>query len=80
MTTIGSGSLTVTLKTLDEANTELLQRWAMINTPAKNGIACPACGQECQETSNPNQHLKGQPPHWKISCSSCDWTGTRVAC
>ena len=68
------------MKTLDEFNAEKQARWVQINTPAPNGIACPTCGQECQETGNPNQHITGQPPQWKIRCSQCDWKGTRVAC
>ena len=68
------------LKSLKDFNAEKQARWADINAPKPNGIACPQCGQECAETGNPNQHMSGEPPKWKIACPSCSWRGSRVAC
>lgn len=78
-------SATKTLRALAEVNESQRARWAQLNTPQPNGVACPQCGHECTEIANPavgyvKAESKTDPPHWKMSCPSCHWEGLRVAC
>ena len=50
-------------------------------TPADatpNGLACPLCGAELEDTS-PGIHTMSLPPQTAVNCSACEFKGTRVA-
>lgn len=70
------------LQSLEAYDAEKRARWAQLNIPQPNGIACPQCGSECQETAlGPGlKAVDTQPPKWPIACSRCSWRGYRVAC
>lgn len=66
------------LQSLAEFDAEKLARWEHLKQLEPNGIACPACGNECGE--NALGHVSGNPPKWQIACLSCGWHGHRIAC
>lgn len=61
-------------------NTALTELHTMLNSnaPRPNGIACPSCGAEMNDTS-PNITLTSNPPQTHVGCPQCQFTGTRVA-
>ena len=68
-----------TLRSLEEADSEArrhynVQPW---NQPRPNGIACPGCGSELQDTRS-GEMLLSFPPRRAIQCSECDYTGSRI--
>lgn len=65
------------LKSIDEHNAA---RRASLATPAKtgNGIACPKCKSELQDT-NPGMILASSPPQKDVRCPACGFTGLRLA-
>jgi len=61
------------MKTLDEHNKSIL---AMQNIyPKNNGIACPVCGKELQDTDG--NILTSFPPRTAVNCSNCEYKGFR---
>ena len=67
------------LKTLSEHNGI---QWGMhgtmfSNSPQKNGIACPKCGEELWD-SNPMVTLTSNPAQKNIHCD-CGYRGYRLA-
>lgn len=46
--------------------------------PKQNGIACPNCDEELWDT-NPMETLLTMPPQKRIHCTSCVFTGYRMA-
>ena len=65
------------LKTLEEHNKEnsTMKLNLNSNTPSKNGIACPVCGEELYDTKSHIQLLT-YPPQYYIHCD-CGYKGTR---
>lgn len=68
------------LKSLKQHNLERIKMYNEIKyeTPCKNGIACPNCGNELID-DNPNTQLLSYPPSKTIRCSECGFRGYRVA-
>lgn len=67
------------LKTLGEANQERRAVHSFnFNTPTKNGISCPNCGEELLDSS-PMMTLTSNPSKKNIHCESCDYKGYRIA-
>ena len=66
------------LITLAKHNELIRKSWELVRFPRKNGIACPECGHELQDTDH---ELLGitNPPQTRVSCSHCIWKGTRLA-
>ena len=62
------------LETLEEHNWRAI---GFFSGPVKNGIACPDCGSELID-SNPSICLTSHPPQYRIHCSACGYTGTRL--
>jgi hypothetical protein len=60
------------LKTLEEHNTEVLNR---VHS-TKNGIECPRCGSELDD-ENPGMVYPCSPPKCDIKCFNCGYTGMR---
>lgn len=48
------------------------------NSPRKNGIECPDCGEELFD-SCPMMTLTSNPPQKNIHCEKCDYSGYRIA-
>jgi DNA-directed RNA polymerase subunit RPC12/RpoP len=48
------------------------------NAPRRNGFKCPECGDELWD-SEPDITHETIPPHKKVKCKECGYTGTRVA-
>lgn len=63
------------LMPLDEWNARGLVRISNSNSPTKNGLACPKCGNELIDSS-PGYVLYSAPPKTKIHCD-CGFTGYR---
>lgn len=69
------------LKSLDSHNAQASASHSFCyDTPVKNGIACPKCGQELYDT-NPMMTLTSNPPKKNIACKAdnCDYSGYRIA-
>jgi len=64
--------------TLDEHNARRPRIMNQSNEPTPNGIACPDCGKELQD-SNPMMVLASNPPQKAINCPSCGYHGFRLA-
>jgi len=43
-----------------------------------NGIACPKCGAELND-SNPSRTLLSNPPQKDVDCGACGYRGCRLA-
>lgn len=67
------------LKSLDEHNRTATDWNSFLygNTPVKNGIACPKCGEELMD-SQPMMTLTSHPAQKTIHCPSCDYKGYRI--
>lgn len=67
------------LKNLDDYNNEKMKLGISFysNTPAKNGIACPECGNELHD-SNPMITLASLPPKKNVACDKCNYYGYRI--
>lgn len=61
---------------LDENNRRAFAIHTQDNSPRKNGIACPDCGEELMDT-NPLLILCSEPPKKDVKCSVCEYTGYR---
>lgn len=50
------------------------------NTPVRNGIACPKCGEELYDSS-PMVTLTSNPPQKNVACMNkvCGYVGFRIA-
>lgn len=68
------------LKNLGDLNQRQHRRWheANSNEPRPNGIACPDCGHELNDTA-PNIVMTSNPPQKNIGCPGCDYVGFRIA-
>ena len=67
----------MTLKTLEDANTEALARAERRRAGVRhNGIACPTCGKELYD-STPNFVMTSSPPQTAVGCV-CGFTGARI--
>ena len=66
----------VNMKSLAEFNAERSLGYS--NSPIKNGIACPRCGEELWD-SMPMVTLTTDPPQKHIKCINCDYYGYRLA-
>ena len=64
------------LKSLEEHNKE--RHILYSDKPRKNGIACPECGSELED-SDPHSTLASNPPQKNVNCTKCDYKGYRVA-
>ncbi len=47
-------------------------------SPRPNGIACPMCGKELQD-STPLLTMTSNPPQKAVDCPACGWSGQRIA-
>ena len=61
---------------LDEFNKKKYDSYNINNTPVKNNIACPKCGQEMYD-SDPNIILDSFPPMMNIHCD-CGYSDYRI--
>lgn len=68
------------MKSLEEFNTERRKYHEMKNdnSPRKNGIECPKCGEELYDSA-PMLTLTSFPPQKNIHCENCDYRGYRIA-
>lgn len=69
------------LKSLADHDAEKLAQLtagALGRPPTGNGIACPACGEELQD-SEPQVTLTSNPPTKAIHCPACGYHGFRLA-
>ena len=68
------------LKKLGDHNAEMMARHndrvAHKATGKPNGIACPMCKKELNDT-NPGIVLTTDPPQKDVNCPACGWTGHR---
>lgn len=64
------------LKTLAEHNAEIQDIYAAYGKPRLNGIACPLCGEELEDSDN--YTMTSSPPQKNVKCSKCVWTGYRL--
>lgn len=64
------------LKSLDQFNAEKLGGFKPPES-IPNGIACPQCGAECQDT--PGITLASNPPRVPITCTKCSFASSRVS-
>ena len=55
------------LKTLDEHNAANRSKYVNLSNPIKNGIACPACGDELWDT-NPMVTLTSHSAQKNVHC------------
>lgn len=65
------------LITLAENNARNWNTTNMNNTPRKNGVACPNCGEELYDT-NPMITLTSYPAQKTVHCDKCGYKGYRV--
>jgi predicted RNA-binding Zn-ribbon protein involved in translation (DUF1610 family) len=66
------------MKTLDEWNKERAADLRAARTyPKPNGLACPECGAELQDTDG--SRLMSSPPQVRVNCSKCGFFGYRIA-
>lgn len=66
------------LKPLKEYNKNFLKKRAEEKEkPNYNGLACPKCGSELEDSGN--QLLMSNPPQIRVKCSNndCNFKGTR---
>jgi len=64
------------LKTLHQHNEER-RADEEVATDLKTGLACPKCNKELIDIGG--IQLTSSPPHVKVRCSSCSFTGDRLA-
>ena len=70
------------MKTLEEHNAErrahhdAMQR--AMTKQQKNGIACPKCGSELYDCT-PQEMQLSSPPQKAVRCTSCTFSGYRLA-
>lgn len=67
------------MKTLEQHNKERIELHKIQhdNSPRKNGIACPNCGEELFD-SDPMIVLTSCPPQKNIHCKNCNFRGCRI--
>lgn len=67
----------MTLKSLEEFNQERRASYTGFNNPRPNGIACPKCGAEMNDSKS-SVTLTSNPPQVYVACPKCGHSGTRV--
>lgn len=66
------------LESLDDYNERMAKMIAALNTyPRPNGLACPKCGAELQDSDG--MVLTSHPAQRSVNCSKCDYQGYRIA-
>lgn len=70
----------MTLKNLADFNAQRSDLMRQLNDPSPrpNGIACPKCGAEMNDTA-PMITLTSYPPQKNVGCPQCDYSGYRIA-
>lgn len=63
-----------TLKEHDGLRREAHRLQEELKNPHPNGIECPTCKEELQDT-NPTVVLTGNPPKKDVHCPACGYTG-----
>jgi len=64
------------MQTLDGHNKQTCDAyWVESIYPKNNGIECPKCKHELQDTNS--NVLCSNPPQYNVNCSNCDYTGYR---
>ena len=65
------------MKSLEEWNKDRAAKIEARDTyPKNNGIACPKCGAELQDTDA--GILLSYPAQKRVKCSKCDYVGYRI--
>lgn len=64
------------MKSLAEHNETRFAAYLDMNNPRPNGIACPKCGEELNDTT-PFLTLTSNPPQTNVGCK-CGYYGTRI--
>lgn len=62
--------------TLEEHNAKMSKIYATTRA-VKNGISCPKCGEELSDVDG--SVLSSFPPKMRVICSSCGYTGHKIA-
>lgn len=68
----------LTLKSLQQHDSERIRALTADKEPEPNGIACPECGAELVDP-DPLSTYTSYPAQMDVACLKCGWTGRRIA-